>query len=279
MLITLLGTGTPTLDQNRKGSSLLIEVGNEKLLFDAGRCVTTQLLKAGIQPQSVNPIFITHHHFDHIGNLGELLLTMWHNERTSQIDIFGPNGTSEIIAALFGQVFKRDIAFALFNKYNDKDIRDIVNVTEINPGLILDRDKWKIYAEYVNHGNSLGLSEKDWPCFGYRLEAEGKIIAISGDAVACDGLDSLAFGADVLIQCCYLAEDEITNSVLKQLAGHVIATSGQVGKIATRNKVKKLVLTHITPKSENMMTSLIKDVRKDYAGEICLGKDLMVINL
>jgi ribonuclease Z len=97
--------------------------------------------------------------------------------------------------------------------------------------------------------------------------------------VACDGLDSLAFGADVLIQCCYLAEDEITNSVLKQLAGHVIATSGQVGKIATRNKVKKLVLTHITPKSENMMTSLIKDVRKDYAGEICLGKDLMVINL
>jgi ribonuclease Z len=142
MLITLLGTGTPTLDQNRKGSSLLIEVGNEKLLFDAGRCVTTQLLKAGIQPQSVNPIFITHHHFDHIGNLGELLLTMWHNERTSQIDIFGPNGTSEIIAALFGQVFKRDIAFALFNKYNDKDIRDIVNVTEINPGLKIMGTVW-----------------------------------------------------------------------------------------------------------------------------------------
>jgi ribonuclease Z len=279
MRITLLGTGTPTLDQNRKGSSLLIEVGNEKLLFDAGRCVTTQLLNAGIQAQKVNPIFVTHHHFDHIGNLGDLLLTMWHNERTSQIDIFGPNGTSEIVAALFGQVFKRDIAFALFNKYYEKDIRDIVNVTEINPGLILDRDKWEIYAEYVDHGNSLGLSEKDWPCFGYRLEAEGKIIAISGDAVACDGLDNLAFGADVLIQCCYMAEEEITNPALKQLAEHVIATSGQVGKIASRNNVKKLVLTHIEPKSEVMMTSLIEDVKKDYDGEICLGEDLMVITL
>ena len=107
----------------------------------------------------------------------------------------------------------------------------------------------------------------------------GKIIAISGDAVACDGLDSLAFGADVLIQCCYLAEDEVTSSVHKQLAEHVIATSGQVGKIATRNKVKKLVLTHITPKSESMMDSLIDDVRRDYDGEICLGKDLMAINL
>jgi ribonuclease Z len=129
MRITLLGTGTPTLDQNRKGSSLLIEVEYEKLLFDAGRCVTTQLLNAGVQPQNVNPIFITHHHFDHIGNLGELLLTMWHNERSSQIDIFGPNGTSEIVAALLGQVFKRDIAFALFNKYCEKDIKDIVNTT------------------------------------------------------------------------------------------------------------------------------------------------------
>jgi ribonuclease Z len=279
MRITLLGTGTPTLDQNRKGSSLLIEVGNGKLLFDAGRCVTTQLLKAGFEPYNVNPIFITHHHFDHIGNLGELLLTMWHNERTSQIDIFGPHGTSEIVDALLGKVFKRDIAFALFNKYYEKDIRDIVNVTDINSGMVLNKNEWKICAEYVNHGNSLGLSEKDWPCFGYRLEAEGKIIAISGDAVACDGLDNLAFGADVLIQCCYLAEDEINNSVLKQLAEHVIATSGQVGKIATRNNVKKLVLTHFEPKSEDMMTSLVEDIKRDYDGEICLGEDLMVIAL
>ena len=279
MRITLLGTGTPTLDQNRKGSSLVIEVGNEKLLFDAGRCVTTQLLNAGIQPQDVNLIFITHHHFDHIGNLGELLLTMWHSGRTNQIELFGPNGTSEIVTALFGQVFQRDIAFALFNKYCEKDIRDIVNVTEISPELIFNRDKLKVYAEYVNHGNSLGLSEKDWPCFGYRIEAEEKVIAISGDAVTCNGLDTLAAGADVLIQCCYLAEDEITDSALKQLAEHVIATSGQVGKIAARNNVKKLVLTHITPKSENMMISLIEDVKRDYDGEICVGEDLMVIEL
>ncbi len=80
-------------------------------------------------------------------------------------------------------------------------------------------------------------------------ETEGKIIAIGGDAVAFDGLDNLAFGTDVLIQCCYLAEDEITSFALKQLAGHVIATSGQVEKIASRNNVKKLVHTHINPKS------------------------------
>ena len=59
----------------------------------------------------------------------------------------------------------------------------------------------------------------------------------------------------------------------------MIGTSGQVEKIASRNNIKKLVLTHINPKSENMMTDLIEDVRRDYDGEICLGKDLMVIDL
>ena len=59
----------------------------------------------------------------------------------------------------------------------------------------------------------------------------------------------------------------------------MIGTSGQVEKIASRNNVKKLVLTHINPKSENMMTDLKEDVRRDYDSEICLGKDLMVIDL
>jgi ribonuclease BN (tRNA processing enzyme) len=97
--------------------------------------------------------------------------------------------------------------------------------------------------------------------------------------VACAGLDRLAHGADVLIQCCYLAEAEITNPAFARLAKLVIASSGQVGKIAARNKVKRLVLTHIRPKSEAMMRSLEKDVRRDYSGEVYLGEDLMVIDV
>jgi ribonuclease Z len=59
----------------------------------------------------------------------------------------------------------------------------------------------------------------------------------------------------------------------------VIASSGQVGQIATRNNVKKLVLTHIRPKSEALMRSLVEDVRKDYCGELILGEDLLVIDV
>jgi ribonuclease Z len=48
MRITLLGTGTPVLDPHHQASALLVEIGAEKLLFDAGQGVTTQLLQVGV---------------------------------------------------------------------------------------------------------------------------------------------------------------------------------------------------------------------------------------
>jgi ribonuclease Z len=37
MKITLLGTGGPKPDPDRQGSSLLLNIGRDHLLFDAGR--------------------------------------------------------------------------------------------------------------------------------------------------------------------------------------------------------------------------------------------------
>jgi ribonuclease Z len=277
MRITLLGTGTPVLDPQRKASATLIEIGTEKLLFDAGRGVTTQLAKIDLHPRQIDTIFITHHHYDHIGNLGELLLTCWHGRRETQVNVYGPQGTARIVAALFQEVYVRDIAFARFTQGHGVDITDIVQVHDIAPGLVCEGDDWRVLSEHVDHGHGLGLSREEWPCLGYRIEASGKVVAMSGDAVACEGLDRLAQGADVLLQCCYLAECEIQDSGFERLARHVIASSGQVGKIAKRNDVKTLVLTHIRPKSEAMMQSLLEDVRADFDGEIHLAKDLMAL--
>jgi ribonuclease BN (tRNA processing enzyme) len=279
MQIILLGTGTPILDPTRQQSALVVDTRGENLLFDSGGGVTAQMARAGIRPQQVDAVFITHHHHDHICGLGEFLLTAWHNGREMPLAIYGPSGTAEIVSALLGQVYARDIAFALLGAEDAVDVRDLVQVIEVFSGWTYDCGRWKVLAELVEHGNRWGLSYEDWPCLGYRLEAEGKVIAISGDTVACEGLDRLAHNADILIQCCYLAEEEITTPVFERLARDVIASSGQVGPIATRNHVKKLVLTHIRPKSPAMMRSLIEDVRKDFRGEVVLGEDLMVVEV
>ena len=83
----------------------------------------------------------------------------------------------------------------------------------------------------------------------------------------------------MLIQCCYLAEAEIITPALRRLADYVIASSGQVGKIAAHNQVKKLVLTHIRPKAKELLDLLIEEVGQDYEGEVSLGEDLMVIEV
>ena len=72
MNITLLGTGTPEPDPSRLGSSVLVELAGVSLLFDVGRGASIQLVRAGKTARSIDYLFITHHHFDHIGDLGAL---------------------------------------------------------------------------------------------------------------------------------------------------------------------------------------------------------------
>jgi ribonuclease BN (tRNA processing enzyme) len=279
MKIILLGTGTPTYDPARQQSALLINLSGEKLLFDAGCGATSQLAKAGFQPEQVDKIFITHHHLDHIGGLGELFLSAWQNGREKPLNIYGPPGTQEIVAALLDRVYARDIAFTTFIVPEMVNIHSLIQVNEVSTGLACRTRTWKVIAEQVDHGNSLGLTRQEWPCLGFRLETEGKVITISGDTAACKGLDRLAQDADILIQCCYLAEAEISTPFAERQAMHIIASSGQVGKIAARNRVKKLILTHIRTKPAALMLSLVKDIRENYTGDLLVGEDLLTLDI
>ena len=50
--VTLLGTGTPIPDPDRFGPSTLVEAGNQKLLFDAGRGATIRLRQIGVHARA-----------------------------------------------------------------------------------------------------------------------------------------------------------------------------------------------------------------------------------
>lgn len=286
-IITLLGTGGPKPDPERMATTTLIQTDGNNYLFDAGRGVTTRLVQAGVKPQDLDAIFITHHHFDHIGNLGELLLSIWNNGRAKPLPIYGPKGIIKIIGTLLTQVYETDIAFrhkeAAITGDALYDINSIYEITEIDQGQIIDLDANRISCERVSHGHNLGtgkeITNDNFPCLGYRIETSDKSIVISGDTVDCDGLGILAQNADLLILCCYLAKDEQTDFEQEIISKHILVSSEEAGKIAAKYQVKALAITHIRQKSPDMLSRMEADIANDYSGNIIMGKDLLQIEL
>jgi ribonuclease Z len=280
--ITLLGTGGPRPDPRRMATATLVTIGDDHLLFDAGRGVMVQAVRAGIPLDRIGPVFVTHHHFDHIGDLYDVMLNSWLHGRVAPLRIFGPPGTRRIVDALLTQVYDCDIDWRslgepTFGGWKPVDVEDVV------AGPVAGLAEWVVRAEVVRHGDGLGLPEaflRRWTCLGYRIEAGGKVIAISGDTVACEGLGRLAAGADVLVQACFLARSEIVGEHFERLAAHTLACADTVGRIAAEAGVKKLVLTHHRPRADDaVLAQLADDVARDFSGEIILGRDLMEIEV
>ena len=120
------------------------------------------------------------------------------------------------------------------------DIRKIVNTKDVNPGLVFADKGIKVYCEFVEHGHGLGISQADWKCLAYRIEAKSKSVTISDDAVDCQGLDSLAKNTDALVMCCYLSKKELVDREGDLTGKHILACTPQVEKIVSKAKAKNL---------------------------------------
>ena len=75
--IYLLGTGTPTPTPTRFGSSHVVEVGGQYIMFDCGPATTYKLVQAGLWPTQIDNLFFSHHHFDHDVDYPCFLLCRW----------------------------------------------------------------------------------------------------------------------------------------------------------------------------------------------------------
>src|SRR5690242_14523479 len=96
--VVLLGTqGGPTFGAQRIGIGTLVEAGGERLLFDAGRGVTTGMARVSVNPVDITKVFITHLHSDHVISLPELLVYPWAQGRRTPLEVWGPSGTRSMM--------------------------------------------------------------------------------------------------------------------------------------------------------------------------------------
>ena len=278
--IVLLGTGGPRPDANRGATALLIEAGGDTILIDAGRGVVRQLAALGVALDRIDPVLITHHHYDHIGELHDVILSSWLMGRARPLRLFGPPETRRIVETLIHQIYDKDIEFRVHEAGNVP--WQAVETTDILTGGVCEGADWRITAEVVDHGNGIDFPEafrQRWVCLGYRFECSQGVIAFSGDTVDCPGLRRLAADADILVQCCYLARSEIASPQAQRLADHTLACADTVGRIAAESKVGTLVLTHHRPKSDQLLEQMRADVARDFAGAVLLGHDGMRVSL
>jgi ribonuclease BN (tRNA processing enzyme) len=277
--LILLGTkGGPRVTAGRANPASVVMVDGEPIVVDCGYGVTRQLIAAGIQPHQVRKILITHHHSDHILELGPLVYNIWVAGVHEPIDVWGPPPLRRIIDA-----FLQSMAYDIDIRVEDEaraDLRALVRVHEFEaPAVVHATDRLRISAAKVMHPPVPHA-------YAYRFDAHDRAIVLSGDTCYWPDLIAFARGADVLLhEVMHL--DGIDRLVARmpqiaRLREHLIAahtTTTQVGKIAAAASVGTLVLNHFAPGDDPAITDEMwcADPRKDFAGEVIAGRDLQVI--
>src|SRR2546423_14255545 len=91
--LVLLGTSAsrPTVERNVSSIALIRE--GETMLIDCGEGTQRQMMKYGVS-FSVNDIFFTHFHADHVIGVIGLMRTMALQGRTEELRLWGPKGAA-----------------------------------------------------------------------------------------------------------------------------------------------------------------------------------------
>ena len=275
--LILLGTaGGPRPRIGRFSTSQVIVVNDAAYVVDCGNGVTRQLVAAGLPLRALRDVLLTHHHSDHNADYGTLLLLAWTGGLQTPVDTWGPPPLVHM-TELFFEMSATDLEARIADERR-VPLRPLVRAHDLVAGGVVFRDEnVKVTSAIVDHAPMN-------PAFAYRLDSADRSIVISGDTTRSDNLIALARDADILVhEVMYPpAVDRLVSNVpnapdLKRsiLAHHT--TPEDAGRVAKAARVKTLVLSHLIPADDPLVTEAmwLDAARSQFDGTVVLGRDLL----
>ncbi len=298
MKLVFLGTSASQPTENRGLSCICLEREGEILMFDAGEAAQISYMKSGLGWNKKMKMFVTHLHGDHcVGILG-LLQTMSMQNRTETLEIFGPSGIDEFIAANI-KILNFGLSFPVL-------------ITIIKEGKIFENEKFSMYACKANHsvtafsylfeekdkpgrfniekakelgipegelwnklqnGNEIIINEKTIrPEQVLGEKRSGKKIGISGDTMPTKELEKF------FEECDYLVFDSTFLDEEKQRAQDTChSTAKQAATLGKNAKVKNLILTHFSARYKDEVGHL-KEAQEIH-NSVTTARDLLEIEI
>ncbi|HMV31906.1 MAG TPA: ribonuclease Z [Gemmatimonadales bacterium] len=303
--LTFLGTGAacPTLDRNV--SSLALAREGETLLFDCGEGTQRQMMRYGVS-FTFRDIFFTHWHSDHLlGVIGLLrtlgLLNIFGGaERQEGLTLYGPRGARrvlshalevgiervkfpvEIVELAVGDTVKRpDYDIVTFPTEHRADTIGYALVEHIRLGRFnpekaraLGIPEGPLWGK-IHKGETIALPD------GRRVAPEelvgqpraGRKVVISGDTRPVPALRDAAKGADLLVHEATFSQEDAARA---RETGH--STAQEAATIAREAGVKRLVLTHISPRYSREAPELVAEARAVFP-ETLIARDGMELEV
>ena len=260
--IVLLGSGAVRPVPGRDGPTQVVVVEGESLLFDCGHGAATGLRRAGIAPEAVNRVFLTHLHFDHTSDLPYFILVTWVMGRKQPLEVYGPSGTAAFVASAVRSAYEEDIRSRLAHGRSPVGLDP--HVTEITePSAFLTTPSYRVVAFPVEHGGIANL--------GYRVETPGRTAVILGDASRGQDIVKFVTGADVLLCECSSTEAFLRDPARPWGAWHM--TPEAVATLAREAGVRTLVLKHFVMEDEAAIARMGEEVRRGFPGQVLVGRD------
>ncbi len=279
--IVFLGTGSPIPNADRQGPSLAIVANGKAYLVDAGSGVSRQANSAfqrgilALRPDQLDIAFLTHLHSDHTLGLPDLIFTPWIVGRSKPLRLYGPEGTKEMAAHIL-EAFKEDIQVRTTGLESGDTTGYKVDAHDVQPGNIYQDGNVSVRAILVKHGS--------WKeALGYRFDAGGKSIVVSGDTAPAESVVEACSGCDALIHEVYsgrAANSQKPVLSLEQWMKYESAfhtSAPELGDIAARAKAKMLILTHWGLLGNAKEDDMVREIRERYTGPIVIARDLDVI--